>query len=115
MQTHEVTGAVLEDEILGIVVCGVRGEVRVSARRFAKLRAGLQCFLSKRWVARDQVEVFVGHLTFVFLLRRPLLSVLSACYGVIRQMGPRAGIVWPRAREELTASLHLLVLAWADL
>ena len=43
----------------------------------------------------------VGHLTFRFMLRRPLLSILSAVYQFIRKLGPDSAAMWLTVRAEL--------------
>ena len=57
----------------------------------------------------------VGHLTWAFLVRRPLLSILWQSYRFMRALGRRVGRLWPEVRAELATAKDLLVLAKSSL
>ncbi|CAK0829401.1 unnamed protein product, partial [Prorocentrum cordatum] len=57
----------------------------------------------------------IGHLTFVLLLRREMLILLSASYLFISKCYARRVRLWPSMRRELSWMRALLPLVWADL
>lgn len=61
------------------------------------------------------MEVVVGHLTFCFLVRRPLLTTFSVCYAFIRAGHARPVEMWAAVRRELWWAVSLLPLARAEL
>ena len=62
-----------------------------------------------------QLASLIGHVTFVFLLRRPCLSVFCTVYQFIQRAGVRRRFFWNCVRRELQAASGLLVLAFSDL
>ena len=57
----------------------------------------------------------IGHFTFVFLLRRPCLSVFCTIYQFMQRAGVPRRSLWNCVRRELQAASGLLVLAFSDL
>ena len=101
LRTHEVTPASLRAEVLGVRVDGESGVVRCSAKRFWKLDHAISWILGRRSVRGDQLEVILGHCTYVSLLSRGGLSVLDSCYKFVRSHYHTAGKLWASARAEL--------------
>ncbi len=82
--THELTEALEVDELSGIVVDGARKLARLSDRRFSKVCGCLQWALLRDMLSGRQLERLVGHSALRFLIRRLLLSTLSACYRFVK-------------------------------
>ena len=61
------------------------------------------------------LSAVVGHLTWAFLVRRPLLSILWQVYRYMRVLGCRVGRLWPEVRAELATAADLLTLARTSL
>lgn len=85
---------------------GVR--VRSKRERAWRLWYATKCLLRRRRVNGDVIRVWLGHVNFHFLLSRPLLSTLSACYRfAISHTGHRFPI-WPSVRKEMKTVLGLI-------
>eukprot|EP00971_Amphidinium_carterae_P344852 6485497-Amphidinium_carterae.1 len=98
------------DEALGICVDGKTRQATLSEKRFSRLRGALYWILQQRQVSGKQLEILVGHLTFAFMLCRPLLSCLSATYRYIRAHYTIRTKLWDSVVNELTACQRLLPL-----
>ena len=70
--------------------------------------------LRRRRLRGDHLEKLLGHLTFVFLLRRPFLSVFNAVYKFVRFSYTEASVMWKTVRDELECARGLLPLVRAD-
>ncbi|CAK0857169.1 unnamed protein product, partial [Prorocentrum cordatum] len=60
------------------------------------------------------VRQVVGHYTFLFMARRPLLAVFSAVYRFIAKAGEAPRPWWPSVRRGLTWAMGVVPLAHAD-
>ena len=84
----------------------------VKRSRLVKLRGAIKGFLSQPRVTGRMMRVLLGHITWAMLLRRPSLTLLSACYAFTVDSGgevPRTA--WTSVRRELgqiAATLPLL-------
>eukprot|EP00971_Amphidinium_carterae_P101760 2014011-Amphidinium_carterae.1 len=110
LTTHELSEAVSTDEALGICIDGKTRQATLSEKRFGRLRGALFWILQQQRVNGKQLEVLVGHLTFAFMLNRPLLSCLSATYRYIRANYTGKGRLWNSVIAELRACRQLLPL-----
>ena len=61
-----------------------------------------------------QVERLIGHLIFVFMLRRPMRSILL-CYSYRRLGGPSSSFVWGSMRADMALAQKLFVLKYVDM
>ena len=113
--THELSDALEVDEVLGIFIDGPRKLVRLSDRRYSRVRGCLQWVLHRGRLSGRELECLLGHLTFCFLIRRPLLSSFSACYRYLRWTYHKCVPMWPSVRDELQAALGLLPLCYSEL
>ncbi|CAK0793120.1 unnamed protein product, partial [Prorocentrum cordatum] len=90
------------------------GSMRLCARptdeRFAAVRKGLRCLLRQRNVAGWQLEMALGHVTFMALGRREVLSVFHAVYALVASSYHAFSVLWPIVREELECYLGLMVM-----
>ena len=89
--------------------------VTVTPRRLWKLRLGVLELLKRGWADGKTVEKIVGHLTFVALLRRELLSCFQACYIFIRKRYTVHSRIWPEVGRELRWAVSLLPLVHRNL
>ena len=80
LTTHEHTDACKQFDSLGISLNGEKLLASMSNARLWKVDALLQWALQRKTLSGDQLEIIVGHITFIFLLRRPLLSIVSHVY-----------------------------------
>lgn len=79
LQTHELSEAALEDEAIAVFVHERHMLLRLSDQRFAKIRGTLRWSLARWRRTGRQLDIIVGHLTFAFLMRRPMLSIFCSC------------------------------------
>ncbi|CAK0814691.1 unnamed protein product, partial [Prorocentrum cordatum] len=114
LSTHEHIEAQTQSEVLGVAIDGGRGIVATSLKRMWKVDSLLTWLLDRGVASGHQLESTVGHLTFISMLRRPLLSVLSATYQFIRSAGGEQVDLWPSVRAELSAARALLPFAFAQ-
>ena len=84
---HEVNMASDRASFLGLELAGNR--LRVSAERAWRVRLALEFALKKRFISPAAMEVIVGHVVWLFMCRREMLSVLCHVYRHIKQE-PRA-------------------------
>ena len=83
--------------------------------KLAQLDAALAHFLSFTWFDVAILRSVVGSLNWVFLLRRPLFSILHAVSDILEAFGDGAVVrMSPAVRAELKCARRVLVLAWAD-
>ena len=78
--THEVIEGSELVECLGVEIAGFAGEVRPTPQRISRIYNGLQPLIRGRPTSGKELERVLGHVTFVLLLRRPLLAALNRCY-----------------------------------
>ncbi|CAK0824569.1 unnamed protein product, partial [Prorocentrum cordatum] len=69
---------------LGIEVGGARGWARPTAKRFWRARDSIQEVLRRGVCSGHELEVPVGHVTFVALIRRGLLPILHGAYRFVK-------------------------------
>ena len=112
---HEEVDATRVVNALGVTVDGARGRVVGTQKRVWRLRMALQHLFRHPFASGRQLEVLVGHLTFLFLIERKLLSLLSAVYVYIRKCYDVTVRLWSSVLEELRHVYHLLPLCSADL
>ena len=63
-------------------------------------------FLNRRRVAGWELEGLMGHVTFLFLLRRETLSLFHSVTGFARKFYHRRDPLWISARAELEAIIE---------
>ena len=91
------------------------GVIGGKPKRICRLRQATREFLSRSEAQGRQVEGLVEHLTFLFLLKRPLLSVFHYVYAWGRRVAGSRAPFPPEVRAELQLASALLPLARADL
>ncbi|CAK0795513.1 unnamed protein product, partial [Prorocentrum cordatum] len=81
------------------------GDARVagpSDKRFALVRRGVRALLRLRKVSGWQVEAVLGHVTFLFLMRRELLSIFHTVYRFVRESYMKFQRLWVGRVPELS-------------
>ena len=87
---------------LGWAFDGKRCEIRPTATRVWRFYLALEhVVMTNPYLNRKQLEVLVGHFTFLALLRRPLLSITHAVYSYIQKGFVRPRRIWPSVLREL--------------
>ncbi|CAK0812042.1 unnamed protein product, partial [Prorocentrum cordatum] len=115
LTTHDFSGPQVDVDLLGFHVDGVKGAIHIAPKRFWRLVLSLDYILKHPLLTGAELERLIGHLTYVLLLRREVLSLLSASYVFVGKCYSRRVRLWPSARRELTWVRALLPLVWADL
>ena len=98
------------DEEIPCVGINLRG-----AWRFRMGRMGIEALLMKGAATGDELSAVVGHYTFRALIRRELLSALSAVCAFIEKNRKRRALLWPAVIRELVRRKGLIVLARRNL
>ena len=91
------------------------GRAAPTRKRAWRLKLATEKLLKIGSATGVQVASLIGYFTFVFLLRRPYLSVFSTIYQFIQRAGVRRRSLCNCVRRELRAASGLLVLAFSDL
>jgi hypothetical protein len=101
----------LKTESLGVYIDGERGLVRPSWKRLSKIVSACD-FMSRRpRVTSKQLERLIGHITYIALLFRPLLSILNSSYGFVQRDYQHPIGLWPSVAREMWLVRCLLPLA----
>ncbi len=80
---------------------GVKSVMRPSAKRVWKLYLAIDDVLNHPTMSSKQLEVLVGHYTFLALVRRPLLAFMLSVYAIIQKDYRRPRQLWPSIIREL--------------
>ena len=114
---QDILEPTLQAESLGVHVDGRRGrgEVRPSWSRLSRIVAACEVLSRRPKISSKQLERLVGHITYVSLLHRPLLSLLNSVYAFIRREFVRPTRVWKSVARELWYVRCLLPLARSSL
>eukprot|EP00438_Fugacium_kawagutii_P020949 Skav211840 [mRNA] locus=scaffold305:781368:784860:+ [translate_table: standard] len=85
---------------------GVR--VTAKAERAWRLWAATRALVRRRRISGDVLRIWLGHVNFHFLLCRPLLSILSACYKFSASHLGHRFPMWSNVRKELKMVMNLI-------
>ncbi|CAK0843037.1 unnamed protein product [Prorocentrum cordatum] len=80
LATHDVSGPQVDVDLLGFHFDGGKGAIHIAPKRFWRLVLSLDYILTHPLLTGAELERLIGHLTYVLLLRREMLSLLSASY-----------------------------------
>ena len=104
LATHDFADADHVQKVLGITLDGKRLRTRASPERYCRIRHLLRWLLRQKQVSGKMLEQVMGHLTYVSLVRRPLLSYFHTVYKYIRaQYQNETSRLWASCRAELAA------------
>eukprot|EP00971_Amphidinium_carterae_P330048 6462902-Amphidinium_carterae.3 len=98
---HEEENASLCVRSLGFEINRDTGLLTVGEKRHMKVEALIRFLLKFPVVNGRQLERALGHITFVFLIRRDLLSIFGACYSFIRTHYQFRRRLWGSCLQEL--------------
>jgi hypothetical protein len=99
---HEQTPSSEHGEILGVVLDGSRGVLRPTGKCVWKIFQALTAALHpERTLSSRQVQILVGHLTFIWCLRIDLLAIPSAVHQFINKQFLCPRLLWPSVQREL--------------
>ncbi|CAK0824653.1 unnamed protein product, partial [Prorocentrum cordatum] len=110
LKFHEVEVLPEGGRTLGCYLDGRRRATRPTDERFAMVRKGLRCLLRRRKVAGWQLEMVLGHMTFMALVRREVLSIFHSVYAFVAQSYHAFSVLWPTVRDELNCYLGIMVM-----
>ena len=111
---HEEEAGVFIENFLGLEFDGVRRRFRVRRARAWRLRLALQELLRRGSCTGDMMEVLLGHMTWLGMLRRESLSILNDCYRFMTEHRSKAGKFPSRVRWELKVFRDIIPLLVAD-
>jgi hypothetical protein len=94
---------------------GSRVTVRAKQSRAWRLWGATRALLRRRRISGDILRVWLGHVNFHFMLSRPLLSILSACYKFSSSHLGHRFPMWPSVRKEMKLVLSRLFTVERDL
>ena len=116
------SGLVVHEEVDGAVDCAALGWTfegpsifRPSRRRVWRARLAIRQLLRVGRCSGKTLEKIVGHLSFISLGRREILSVLGSCFAFIRSNYNTTRILWSQVRHELCMWDGLAPLVMRDL
>jgi hypothetical protein len=110
LEVHDCSWSSVEDAFLGTLL-KAEGSVFNSSKRLWKIRGCIEHILACPRITGQQLERLVGHITFAFLIRRELLSILSSSYAFISVNYRNKCWLWASVKRELSMVLALLPLA----
>lgn len=90
-------------------------KIRSKSERAWRLWAATRGLLRRRRISGDMLRVWLGHVNFHFLLCRPLLSCLTACYKFSSAHLGHRFPMWDTVRKEMRMVLGLIFVVEKDL
>lgn len=114
LNTHEKVGTASWSENLGLVMDGKSGRCIPCPRRLSKIRHVLTWILRRPYLTGKQLEVLVGHCTFIGLLGRYSLSCFHTVYKFIQSGYDDRRRLWASVAAELRAFRGLLFVLESD-
>ena len=83
--------------------------------RYWRIWHAIDLVLCRGSASGRDIESLIGHITFGFLVRRPLLSSLRTLYDFSHDRSCRHRVLWPSVVRELEMIRGLLIFARWDL
>ncbi|CAK0850795.1 unnamed protein product, partial [Prorocentrum cordatum] len=109
-----MVGASEQQSFTGLTFERSSGIISHSTRRLWKIRLGLLELCRQGWCTGVQLRRVLGHLTWAFLLKRKLLSILSSAFRFCEMAGEQRWRLWSCVTRELRIAAALLPLAAVD-
>eukprot|EP00438_Fugacium_kawagutii_P029326 Skav216048 [mRNA] locus=scaffold2930:320754:324087:+ [translate_table: standard] len=114
LTVHEIEFDEGESKVLGWEL-GRDGTMRPSLRRVWRIRQAIRELLKRGAASGQQIERIIGHITFVSLCRREVLSIFGECYTFISRHYQQVVPLWKSVRKELSKWDGVSPLIRADL
>ena len=114
LETHEREDSSGRLQTLGVVLDCEKLITVASPGRLWKVRCMIDLVLGWSKCSGRVMETLVGHLTFVGLLRRPVLSIMYSVYRFIDASYDKPQMIWESVKEELSAFRDLLPFLRCD-
>ena len=102
-------------ETVGIVLDFKRKVVRNKPKRLWKAFYAGREILRRKRIPTKALEVWLGHMTSLFMLTPHALSAFYHIYRYIDQFRDRRGVVWASVREEIRLGLGLMWMTSVNL
>ena len=99
---------------LGCRLEGRKHSTRLKPARFHRVRQATLAILDRGRCTGRVMEIIVGHLTYSFLIARPLLAIFDHCYRFIRRHYTEKAKLWAGVQDELRAAVGGLIFCQAD-
>ncbi|CAK0801338.1 unnamed protein product, partial [Prorocentrum cordatum] len=117
LAVHEAELACQRGVALGVEVDGQLGRARPTAKRFWRARGSIQGLVHRGACSGQELEVLVGHVALVSLIRRGPPSILRATYRFARKPCFTTAPLRDSARQDLLAlsgAMVFLEAKWDD-
>ena len=114
LEVHETAVCNAGGEALGVQLNGHEGCARPTPSRFWRVRGAVQGLLRRRAVNGLELEIVVGHLTFLGLVRRESLSCFHCVNRFVQRHYFERAALWPIVVEELLAFMGLMSFLHSD-
>ena len=114
LEVHDVVDGSAESDLLGHHFSGKSGALRPTQSRFWKVHQSLLYVERGGLIGPREFERLLGHVIFVLMLRRPLLSILHHSYRFAQCVHGRV-VPWRSVMREFGLVRSLLVFAFSDL
>ena len=115
LPTHEEERGVRRFNALGWAFDGKERMLRPTPRRVWRLVIALRYILQHPYLSSKQLEVIIGHFTFLALIRRPMFSIMRSVYAFVKKDFARPRRLWPSIERELRWMASLAPLLVCDL
>ena len=112
---HEQFHSSRTADLLGWSFDGVACSIRPKQDRAWRLWLALEEVQISPMLTSRQLEVIIGHFTFLALLRRPLLSLMGSVYSLCARKFVSKRLLWPSVVRELRWMQGLLPLCLCEL
>ena len=113
LSVHEEEDASTSGEFVGLELRNNRISIKV--KRIWRIRLALQQILARGFISGAGLEIIIGHITWILMVRREALSILNECYTFIRHHRSSIISLPPGVRRELWQISSLLPLFHSDL
>ena len=97
-------------ETVGVVMDFAKGRVRNKPSRIWRTFLAGQELLRRKRVPGKLVEIWLGHITSLFMLSSHALSAFFHIYRFVEQFRDGRGVLWSSVREEIRTALGLVWL-----
>lgn len=100
---------------LGMTIDGATRSYGMSAQKLEELKAETRTLMAAPTVSGRALARVVGKWNWAFLVRRPGMCTLAACYLYISALGDRADKLWNTVQQELRVAVQIAPLLQTQL